>query len=361
MRGTSFPAALLVLSIASPALAQRGGGPAGPQQTQPVPAPRFEYVGPTSDGRISAAAAVAGKPGVYYAGAASGGVWKSSDGGVTWKPTFDNQTSQAIGALAVSQSNPDIVWAGTGEGWVVRDMDMMGDGIYKSTDAGETWTLAGLAETGRIGTIVIHPTNPNIVLACAVGRATGPQKERGVFRTEDGGKTWQHVLFVNENTGCSGVQMSQQDPNVVLAGTWEVEIQTHVMHGGGNGSGIHLSRDGGKTFTRLTAGLPRSPYGKTDVAIAPSNGNRMYALIQTGADGVKGLKSEAQGSLWRSDDGGKSWSNVSWDRRLIGRAGYYIRIRVSPNDPDHLLIANSTLWRSRDGGKIWTVGWRRLR
>ena len=236
-------------------------------------------------------------------------------------------------------------------------MDMMGDGIYKSTDAGETWTRMGLEETGRIGTIAIHPKNENIVLACALGRATGPQRERGVFRTEDGGKTWQHVLFVDQNTGCSGLQISQQDPNIVLASTWEIELQTHVLNSGGMGSGIHLSKDGGRTFTKVThTGLPRPPYGKTDVAIAPSNGKRMYALIQTGRDGVKGLKSEAQGSLWRSDDGGATWSNVSWDRRLIGRAGYYIRIRVSPDDPDHLLIANSTLWRSRDGGKIWVNG-----
>ena len=167
----------------------RGAPPAdGPQQAQPVGEPHFEYVGPTNAGRIAAAAAVAGEPGVYYAGAASGGVWKSTDGGVTWKPTFDDETSQAIGALAVSQSNPDIVWAGTGEAWAVRDMDMEGDGIYKSTDAGETWTKMGLEETGRIGTIVIHPTNEDIVLVCALGRATGPQPERGVFRTEDGGR-----------------------------------------------------------------------------------------------------------------------------------------------------------------------------
>ena len=300
---------------------------------------------------------MAGKPGVYYAGAASGGVWKTIDGGTTWKPTFDGQTSQAIGALAVAQTNPSIVWAGTGEAWAVRDMDMMGDGIYKSTDAGETWTSRGLVETGRIGTIVIHPTNPEVVLVCALGRATGPQRERGVYRTENGGKTWQQVLFVNEHTGCSGLQMSQQDPNVVIAGTWEIELQTHVLHSGGMGSGIYLSKDGGRTFAKIThQGLPRSPYGKTDVAIAPSDAKRMYALIQTGSDGVKGLKSEAQGSLWRSDDAGVTWSNVSWDRRLIGRAGYYIRIRVSPDDPDHVLIANSTLWRSRDGGKIWASG-----
>ena len=350
---------LCVTLVPAVSFAQRGGGRGGggPQTTEPVGPPRFEYAGPTSAGRIAAAAAVAGKPGVYYAGAASGGVWKSSDGGATWKPTFDNESSQAIGALAVSQSNPNVVWAGTGEAWAVRDMDMMGDGIYKSTDAGETWTKMGLAETGRIGTIVIHPANENIVLACALGRATGPQKERGVFRTEDGGKTWQQVLFVDQNTGCSGLQMSQQNSDIVLAGTWEIELQTHVLHSGGMGSGIYLSKNGGRTFTKIThPGLPKSPYGKTDVAIAPADGNRMYALIQTGADGVKGSKSEAQGSVWRSDDGGTTWSNVSWDRRLIGRAGYYIRIRVSPNDPNYLMIANSTLWRSRDGGKIWTVG-----
>ena len=334
-----------------------GAGAGGPLQTQPVPAPHWEYLGPQSSGRVAAAAAVAGKPGTYYAGSASGGVWKSTDGGAMWTPTFDGQSSQAIGALAVSQSNPNVVWAGTGEAWAVRDMDMMGDGIYKSTDAGDTWTRMGLENTGRIGTIVIHPTNENIVLACALGRATGPQRERGVFRSEDGGKTWQHVLFVNEDTGCSGLQMSQQDPNIVIAGTWEIFLQTHVLESGGMGSGIYLSKDGGKTFAKITnPGLPRSPYGKTDVAIAPSNGSRMYALIQTGADGVKGLKSEAQGSLWRSDDGGATWQNVSWDRRLIGRAGYYIRVRVAPDNPDHLMIANSTLWESTDGGKIWDRG-----
>jgi photosystem II stability/assembly factor-like uncharacterized protein len=355
--GKSLLAIVLLAGLPAMASAQRGGRGGGPEMTQPVGAPHFEYVGPTNAGRIAAAAAVAGKPGVYFAGAASGGVWKSSDGGATWKPTFDDQASQAIGALAVSESNPNVVWAGTGEAWAVRDMDMMGDGIYKSIDGGEKWTHMGLEATGRIGTIVIDPTNENIVLVCALGRATGPQRERGVYRTEDGGKTWQQALFVNEDTGCSGLQMSRQDPNVVIAGTWEIFLQTHILESGGKGSGIWISHNGGRTFRRIThPGLPKSPYGKTDVAIAPSDGNRMYALIQTGADGVKGMKSEAQGSVWRSDDGGRSWQNVSWDRRLIGRAGYYIRIRVSPDDPDHLLIANSTLWRSRDGGKTWVNG-----
>ncbi|HEX6322802.1 MAG TPA: hypothetical protein VFZ36_03680 [Vicinamibacterales bacterium] len=352
----------VLLAAFTPANAQRRGG-GGPQPPQPVGPPRFEYVGPTNAGRIAAAAAVAGKPGVYFAGAASGGVWKTTDGGATWKPTFDNESSQAIGALAVAPTNPDIVWAGTGEGWAVRDMDMMGDGIYKSTDAGETWTRMGLVDTGRIGTIVIHPRNENIVMACALGRGTGPQRERGVFRTEDGGKTWQHVLFVDEKTGCSGLQFSHANPDVVLASTWEMYLRTHVLESGGPGSGLYISRDGGKTFAKVSSpGLPKAPYGKTDVAIAPSDPNRMYLLAQTGADGVvpwgakERLKSEAQGSMWRSDDGGKTWANVSWDRRLIGRAGYYIRVRVSPDDPDHLLVANSTLWRSRDGGRIWESG-----
>ena len=234
---------------------------------------------------------------------------------------------------------------------------MMGDGIYKSTDAGETWTKMGLPETGRIGTIVVHPTNENIVLVCALGRATGPQKERGVFRTEDGGKTWQQTLFVDQNTGCSGLQMSQQDPNVVIAGTWEIELQTHILYSGGMGSGIHLSRDGGKTFYEdhgaRSAEVAVRQDGRRDRAVgrqpdvrADSDGRRRRERPEV----------EAQGSLWRSDDAGKTWNNVSWDRRLIGRAGYYIRIRVSPDNPDHLMIANSTLWRSRDGGKIWQSG-----
>ncbi len=348
----------LILCLgALPAHAQRGGGGgAGPQVAQPVGIPRFEYLGPRSAGRIASTAGVSGKPGMYFAGASSGGIWKSVDGAQTWKPVFDDQPVQAIGALAVSQSNPNIVWAGTGEGWAVRDMDVLGDGVYKSTDAGETWTHMGLPASGRIGTIVINPTNPDIVLVCALGTTHAPQQERGVYRTTDGGKNWTRVLFVNDKTGCSGLSISQKDPNVVLAGTWEVEMYTWVLYSGGPGSGVYISHDAGATFTKITApGLPVSPLGKIDVAIAPSDGNRMYALIQTGDDGVKGIPSKAQGSLWRSDDGGQSWSVVSWDRRLIGRAGYYIRIRVSPDDPNYLLIANSTLWASHDGGKTITA------
>ncbi|HEY6783668.1 MAG TPA: hypothetical protein VI159_01890, partial [Gemmatimonadales bacterium] len=244
------------------------------------------------------------------------------------------------GALAVAPSNPKIVWAGTGEAWAIRDADIMGDGVYKSTDGGVTWTHVGLAETGRIGRIIIHPTNPDIVFVCALGRTTGPQPERGVYRTTDGGQTWQRVLFVNPNTGCSGLTMDAHNPDVLFAGTWQVEQHTWAMFSGGAGSGVYVSRDGGTKWTRVTNGLPTPPLGKIDVATAPSDSQRVYALIQTAR----------QGSLWRSDDGGTSWKVVSWDRRLIGRAGYYIRLAVNPRNADEVMVANSSFHRSTDGG-----------
>ncbi|MEI6669391.1 MAG: hypothetical protein WCP29_14660 [Acidobacteriota bacterium] len=318
----------------------RGGGPVSDLMVEPL---RFRYMGPESAGRISAVAGVPGDTKTYYAGAASGGVWKTTDGGQSFEPVFDGQPVQAIGALAVSRSNHDIVWAGTGEAWAIRDADIMGDGVYKSIDAGKTWSNAGLKDTGRIGRILIHPANPDIVFACALGRATGPQEERGVYRTTDGGKTWQRVLFVNADTGCSGLSMDPTDPNLLLAGTWEVVMHTWAMFSGGPGSAVYRSKDGGTTWQKLAQGLPASPVGKIDVAIAPSNAKRMFALIQT----------PNQGSLWRSDDGGDSWKVVSWDRRLIGRAGYYIRVEVNPQNPDEVLIANSSFHRSTDGGSTF--------
>ncbi len=331
--------ALLVVSAAVAVDAQRPG--AGPSTNLPPESLRFQYVGPPSAGRIASVAGVPGDDHVYYAGAASGGVWKTTDGGKTFAPVFDAEPVQAIGALAVTPSNPNIVWAGTGEAWAIRDADVMGDGIYKSTDAGRTWTNVGLHETGRIGRILVHPSNPDIVYACALGRTTGPQQERGVFRTTDGGKSWQRVLFVDPNTGCSGLSLDPKDPNVLLAGMWQVEMHTWAMFSGGPGSGVYRSKDGGATWQHLEGhGLPTSPVGKIDVAIAPSNGRRMFALIQT----------PNQGSLWRSDDGGDTWKVVSWDRRLIGRAGYYIRVAVNPSNPDEVLIANSSFHVSTDGG-----------
>jgi photosystem II stability/assembly factor-like uncharacterized protein len=333
----------IVAALASPASAQRGQGRGGAGTA--APPLRFQWVGPAPAGRFSAVAGVPGDTTTYYLGAASGGVWKTTDGAATFAPVFDDQPVMAIGALAVAPSNPRIVWAGTGEAWAIRDSDMMGDGIYKSTDAGASWTHMGLPETGRIGRIIIHPSNPDIVLACALGRGTGPQEERGVFRTTDGGRTWTRVLFVNPNTGCSGLTIDRTNPGVLFAGTWEMVMHTWAMFSGGPGSGVFVSRDTGATWTRLEVGLPRSPVGKIDVAVAPSNPKRVYALIQTAN----------QGSLWRSDDGGERWKVVSWDRRLIGRAGYYIRVEVNPQNDLEVLVANSTFHRSLDGGETFAI------
>jgi len=328
------------LLLTAATFAQRGAQ--NPADTEGL---RFRYMGPESAGRISAVAGVPGDSNTYYAGAASGGVWKTTDGAKTFEPVFDDQPVQAIGALAVAASNPSIVWAGTGEAWTIRDSDVTGDGVYKSTDAGKTWANMGLPETGRIGRIIVHPTNPDIVYVCALGRATGPQQERGVFKTADGGRTWQRSLFADENTGCSGLTMDAKDSNVLFAGMWQVELHTWAEISGGPGSAVYVTRDGGSTWKKLESGLPKSPVGKIDVAVAPSDSKRVYALIQTAN----------QGSLWRSDDGGDAWRVVSWDRRLIGRAGYYIRIDVNPANADEVLIANSSFHRSLDGGANFTI------
>jgi photosystem II stability/assembly factor-like uncharacterized protein len=304
---------------------------------------RFQHMGPAVGGRIAAISGVPGDARIWYVGNASGGVWKSTDSGSTFVPVFDKQPVQAIGALAVSSSEPSQVWAGTGEAWAIRDADVMGDGIYLSPDAGATWKNMGLRETGRIGRIIVHPTNPKIVYVCALGRVTGPQEERGVYRTNDGGATWKRVLFVDQNTGCSGLSLDVKNPDVLFAGMWQVEMHTYGMFSGGPSSAVYSSRDGGESWTKLTAGLPKSPVGKIDVAVAPSDSKRVYALIQT----------KDQGSVWRSDDGGATWKVSSWNRGLIGRAGYYIRLGVSPANPDEVLVANSSFYRSMDGGKVF--------
>lgn len=322
--------------IAAPSYAQRRFGRANQDSF------RFRFVGPVVGNRVASVAGVPGDPNVYYAGAASGGVWKSDDGGNRWEPIFDKEPVAAIGALAVAQSNPNDVWVGTGEAWAIRDTDVMGDGVYESTDAGKTWAHMGLDNTGRIGRIVVNPTNPDNVFVCALGRTTGPQQERGVYRTTDGGKTWQRVLFVDESTGCSGLAMDPENSQTLFAGTWQVEMHTYAELSGGPGSGVYVSHDNGVTWKHIEGhGLPKSPVGKIDVAVAPTNSNRVYALIQT----------KDQGSVWRSDDGGENWRVVNWQRTLIGRAGYYIRIAVSPASDDEVYIANSSFFESLDGGE----------
>ncbi|HVD90724.1 MAG TPA: hypothetical protein VNC21_00525 [Vicinamibacterales bacterium] len=316
----------------------------GPQPASTPEPLKFRYMGPAAAGRIASVAGVPGDPNTYYLGSASGGLWKSTDAGTSFVPIFDDQPVAAIGAIAVADSDPNIVWVGTGEPWVIRYSDVMGDGVYVSKDAGKTWTNMGLKETGRIARVIVHPTNPNTVYVCASGRLTGPQEERGVFKTTDGGANWQRVLFVDPNTGCSGLSIDPKNPDTLLAGTWQVLQQTWVEKSGGPGSGVYLTKDGGARWTRLTSGMPKPPFGKVDVQIAPSDSKRMYALIQT-AD---------QGSVWRSDDTGATWKVVSWDRSLIGRAGYYIRMVVNPQNADDIFIMSSSMHRSQDGGKSFS-------
>jgi len=229
----------------------------------------YRFVGPGGN-RVTAVVGVPGNLNIYYAGAASGGVWKSTDAGIHWKPLFDKEDVQSIGDIAIAPSDPNIVWVGTGEPFI-RSNVSIGDGVYKSTDGGETWTHMGLTRTGRISRVVIDPKNPDIVVVAAEGNCYGPQQERGIFKTTDGGKTWKRVLFVNPNTGASDLCMDPDNPRILLAGTWQYIIHTWGQNSGGPGSGVWMSRDEGSTWVRLTNGLPKRPVGKVAVGIAQSD------------------------------------------------------------------------------------------
>ncbi len=310
---------------------------------------QYRHLGPEGN-RLPAVAGVPGDPLTYYAGAASGGIWKSTDGGVHWQPIFDGEPVSSIGALAVAPSDPNVVWAGTGEPFI-RSHISIGWGVYKSTDAGKTWNRMGLERTGRIARIVIDPRNPEVVLLAALGHAYGPQPERGVFRTTDGGKTWEKVLFVNDSTGAIDLVMDPSNPRILYAATWQIEIHTWGRTSGGPGSGIWKSTDGGTTWKRLEAhGLPTKPFGKVGLAVARSNPNRIYALIET-SDGVPvpGFEPE-RGELWRSDDAGATWKVVSYDRQLAGRTQYYTRLAVSPDNQNEAYFLAGDYSRTLDGG-----------
>ena len=351
-----LPSAALLAATAlqppAPAAAQQAPGP------DAYSALEWRHIGPEGN-RFSAAAGIPGDAATYYVGAASGGIYKTTDGGVHWDAIFDDQPVQSIGSLGVAMSDPNIVWAGTGEG-KIRSHVSVGQGVYKSTDSGATWTLMGLEATGRIPRLTIHPTNPDIVYVCALGHSYGPQPERGVYRTMDGGASWEHVLFVDEKTGCSDIAMDPSNPRVLFAGTWQLEIHTWGRTSGGPGGGLHVSRDGGDNWTKLNGpdngiGLPRKPVGKVAVGIAPSNPDRVYALLETG-DGIpwEGRETE-DGQLWRSEDGGHTWALITRNRNAMGRPHYYSRVVISPNDEDEAYFLTASFTTSTDGGRTLDV------
>jgi photosystem II stability/assembly factor-like uncharacterized protein len=302
---------------------------------------QYRHIGPPGN-RVNAIAGVAGDPNVVYAGAASGGIFKSTDGGLHWQPIFDDQIVMSIGALAVARSDANVVWAGTGDPNIRPNIEI-GNGVYKSTDAGATWSHMGLDETGRIGRIAIDPRNPSIVFVAAMGHCYGPQQQRGVFRTRDAGKTWERVLFVDENTGAVDVTIDPTNPRVVFAATWQLAVHPWFSESGGPGGGIYVSRDGGTTWTNLTGrhGLAAAPIGRTSVIVAPSNSKRIYALVETTAD---------QGNLWKSDDGGESWTVASRDPAINRRARYFSRIGVLPDNPNEVYFLAQSLYVSLDAG-----------
>ena len=312
---------------------------------------RYRYIGPEGN-RVTSVTGVSGNPEVYYAGAASGGIFKTTDGGIHWQPIFDGQPVSSVGSLAVAPSDPNIVWAGTGEPFI-RSHISLGWGMFKSTDAGKTWTRAGLENTGRISRIVIDPKDPDRVYVASLGHAYGPQPERGIYRTTDGGKTWERVLFVNDSTGASDLVMDPNNPRILFAGMWQIEIHTWGRTSGGAGSGIWMSRDAGTTWKRLTgAGLPTKHVGKVGLGMSRANSNRVYALIETG-DGVPlpGGRETDPGRLFRSDDGGSTWQLVSHDRQVAGRTHYYNRMGVEPDNPDEAYFLAASWSKTLDGGR----------
>jgi len=310
----------------------------------------FRFIGPEGN-RTIAIAGIPGDPMVNYIGAASGGLWKTTDGGVTWKSIFDEQEASSIGSIAITPTNPDVIWAGTGETFIIRPAHAMGDGIYKSEDAGKTWKNMGLEKTGRIGRILVHPTNPDIVYVAALGHTYGPQQDRGVYKTIDGGKTWQRILFVDENTGAADIALNPKNPDQLLAGMWSIHINTWGLRSGGPGGGIYRSMDGGKSWKNLNEnGLPGgkdNPVGKTAVAISHSNPKIVYALFEIDSP-----------ALYRSEDFGESWILQTRNHDINERAPYYTRMAVSTDNPDQLYFASVKFSVSKDGGKTLKSGYK---
>jgi photosystem II stability/assembly factor-like uncharacterized protein len=301
---------------------------------------KFRNLGPAiAGGRVTAVVGIPGDPNVYYVGAAAGGVFKTTDGGITWDAIFTKESTASIGAIALAPLNLNLIWLGTGEANIRNDV-IDGDGVFFSPDAGHTWKFMGLKDAGQISSIIVDPKNSNIVYVGVLGHAWAPNPERGVFRTTDAGKTWKKVLYVSDDTGVSSLIMQPGNPMVLFAGMWEARRYPWMLTDGGNKTAIYRSTDGGDTWTKLTKGLPDEPLGRIALAAAPSNPNHLYALI--------GSK---EGMLWQSTDMGDSWMKVSDNHALDVRPFYFSKMEVSPDNEERIYFLSLFLMESTDGGK----------
>jgi photosystem II stability/assembly factor-like uncharacterized protein len=304
---------------------------------------KWRLVGPFRGGRVLAVAGIPGDPNTYYFGSVAGGVWKTTDGGLAWTPIFDNQPVSSIGSIAVAPSDPNVVYVGTGEA-CIRGNISFGNGVYKSVDAGKTWTHLGLDDTRHIGRLIVDPHNADIVFVAALGHAYGSSEERGVFRSTDGGKHWDKVLYKDDKTGAIDVTFDPENAHILYATLWQVVRTPWSFDSGGPGSGIYKSIDGGATWKKVEGhGLPKGIYGRIGVAAAPGGSNRVYALIEA-----------EEGGLYRSDDAGESWKKIDGDHRFTQRAWYFMHIFADPKNPDTVYILNTGMYRSTDAGATFT-------
>jgi photosystem II stability/assembly factor-like uncharacterized protein len=306
---------------------------------------RWRMIGPFRGGRVNAVSGVPGQPNTFYFGSVGGGVWKSTNSGRTWAPIFDSQPIASIGAIGVAPPAPDIVYVGTGEA-DMRSQISYGNGMYKSTDAGKTWAHIGLDATRQIGRVIVDPKNPNIVFVAALGHVYGANPDRGVYRSRDGGATWQKVLFKNDNVGAIDLAFDPQNSQVVYATLWNTRRPPWSIYppSYGPGGGIYKSTNGGDSWQPLTNGFPTEGLGRIGVAVAPANHNRIYAIVDAKA-----------GGLYRSDDAGATWTLVSGDKRIWGRGWYFCKTAVDPKNPDRVYVSNTSVYRSTDAGKSWTA------
>lgn len=305
---------------------------------------RWRQVGPFRGGRVLAVTGVPGEPSVFYFGAASGGVWKSTDAGANWQPIFDSTDIASIGSIAVSPSDHNIIYVGTGEA-CIRGNISYGDGVYKSLDGGRTWKNVGLRDTRHIGAVIVDPKNPNIVFVAALGHAYGQNEERGVFRSQDGGATWQKVLYKDNKTGAIDVVFDPNNSNTIFASLWEVYRTPWSLNSGGSGSGLYKSTDGGSTWRQLEGhGLPSGIMGRIGVSVSGADSARVYAMIES-----------KEGGLYRSDDAGENWIRMNEDGRLRQRAWYFTHIFADPKSADTVYVLNTGMFRSTDAGRTFNL------